>query len=70
MTTYYKIRQLLLKNATVILLQNATQVYYEMRQVSCYEMRQFSHKIRLLLQIATVHQPNIKLMKIMTNKKL
>ena len=29
---YYKMRQVLLQNATAILLQNATEVYYKMRQ--------------------------------------
>ena len=45
MTLYYKIRQILLQNATVILLQNATEVYYKMRQ--------FYYKMRQLLQITT-----------------
>ena len=47
MTLYYKMRQ--------ILLQNATEVYYKMCQVFYYKMRQFYYKIRRLLQIATVH---------------
>ena len=46
MTVYYKMRQILLQNATAILLQNATEVYYKMRQV-------FYCKIRQLLQIVT-----------------
>ena len=46
MTLYYKMRQILLQNATAILLQNATEVYYKMRQVFYYKMRQ-------LLQNAT-----------------
>ena len=29
MTLYYKLRQILLQNATAILLQNATKVYYK-----------------------------------------
>ena len=33
MTCYYKMRQILLRNATTILLQNATKVYYKMHQV-------------------------------------
>ena len=33
MTVYYKMRQILLQNATTILLQNATEVYYKMHQV-------------------------------------
>ena len=32
MALYYKMRQILLQNATAILLQNATEVYYKMRQ--------------------------------------
>ena len=40
MTLYYKMRQILLQNATAILLQNATEVYYKMRQVFYYKMRQ------------------------------
>ena len=36
MTVYYKMRQILLQNATAILLQNAAEVYYEMRQVFYY----------------------------------
>ena len=47
MTLYYKMRQILLQNATAILLQNATEVYYKMRQVFYYKMRQ-------LLQNSTV----------------
>ena len=33
MTCYYKMRQILLRNATTILLQNVTKVHYKMRQV-------------------------------------
>ena len=40
MTVYYKMRQMLLQNATAILLQNATEIYYKMRQVFYYKMRQ------------------------------
>ena len=36
---YYKMRQMLLQNATTILLQNATKVYYKMRQAFYYKMR-------------------------------
>ena len=53
MTVYYKLRQMLLQNATDILLQNATKVYYKMRQVFYYKMQQFYYKIRRLLQNAT-----------------
>ena len=45
-TVYYKMRQMLLQNATAILLQNGTEVYYKMRQV-------FYCKMRQLLQNAT-----------------
>ena len=51
MTLYYKIRQVLLQNATAILLQNATEVYYNMRQGFYYKMRR--------LQIATAHSRKI-----------
>ena len=46
MTVYYKMRQILLQNATANLLQNATEVYYKMRQV-------FYHEMQVLLQNAT-----------------
>ena len=46
MALYYKMRQ--------ILLQNATKVYYKIRQVFYYKMRQFYYRMRRLLQIATV----------------
>ena len=52
MTVYYKMRQMLLQNATAILLQNATKVYYKMRQVFYYKMRRFYYKMRQLLQNA------------------
>ena len=45
MTLYYKIRQILLKNATTILLQNVTKVYYKMRQVLYYKMRKLLQKV-------------------------
>ena len=54
MTVYYKIRQILLPNATAILLQNVTEVYYKKRQVFYFKMRQFYYKMRQLLQIATI----------------
>ena len=53
MILYYKMRQILLQNATAILLQNAIKVYYKMRQVFYYKMRQFYYKMRQLLQNAT-----------------
>ena len=46
MALYYKMRQ--------ILLQNATKVYYKMRQVFYYKMRQFYYRMRQLLQIGTI----------------
>ena len=45
MTVYYKMRQILLQNATTILLQSAAEVYYRMRQVFYYKMRRFYYKI-------------------------
>ena len=56
MTLYYKMRQILLQNATAILLQNATEVYYKIRLVFYYKMQQFYYKMRQLLQIATVQK--------------
>ena len=68
MTLYYKMRQILLQNATAILLQNSTEVYYKMRQVFYCKMRQLlqiasfitkcdsCYKMRRLLQIATVQR--------------
>ena len=53
MTAYYKMRQILLQNATDILLQNATEVYYKMRQVFYYKMRQFYYKMRQLSKNGT-----------------
>ena len=52
MTLYYKMRQMLLQNATVFLLPNATKVYYKMRQVFYYKIRQFRYKMGQLLQNA------------------
>ena len=46
MTVYYKMRQILLQNATAILVQNATEVYYKMRQA-------FYCKMQHLLQNTT-----------------
>ena len=46
MTVYYKMQQ--------ILLQNATEVHYKMREVFCHKMRQ-------LLQIATIFLQNVTL---------
>ena len=48
MTVYYKMRQILLQNATAILLQNAAEVYYEMRQVFYYRMRQLLQNARFI----------------------
>ena len=58
MKVYYKMRQILLQNATAILLQNATGVYYKIRQASYYKMRKFCYKMRQLLQIATTSLQN------------
>ena len=54
MTLYYKMRQILLQNATAILLQNPANVSYKMRQVFSYKMRQFKYKMRQLLQNASI----------------
>ena len=54
MTLYYKMRKILLQNATVILLQNTTEVYYKMRQVFYYKMRQLLQIAMILLQNVTV----------------
>ena len=56
MTVCYKMRQILLQNATPILLQNATKVYYKMHQVFYYKMRQFYYKMRQLLQMQRLSQ--------------
>ena len=53
MTVCYKMRQILLKNATAILLQNATEVYYKMRQVFYCKTRQLLQIASILLQNAT-----------------
>ena len=47
MTVYYKMRQILLQNATAILSKNATGVYYKMCQV-------FIENATILLQNGTV----------------
>ena len=54
MTLYYKMRQILLQNATAILLQNATNLYYKIRQVFYYKMRQLLQLPTILLQNVTV----------------
>ena len=46
MTLYYKMRQ--------ILLHNATEAYYKMRQVFYYKIRQYYYKMRQLLENATI----------------
>ena len=46
MALYYKMRQILLQNATAVLLQNATKVYYKMCQVIYYKLRRFYDKLR------------------------
>ena len=51
MALYYKMRQILLLNATATLFQNATEVYYKMRQ--------FYHKMWQLLQNATILLQNM-----------
>ena len=54
MIVYYKMRQILLQNATTISLQNATEVYYKMRQAFYCKMRQLLQIATILLQNATV----------------
>ena len=54
MALCYKIRQILLQNATAILLQNATKVYYKMRLAFNYKIRQLLQIVTILLQNATV----------------
>ena len=44
--TLLQIRQILLKNVTIILLQNAAKVYHKMRQIFYYKMRQFYQHLR------------------------
>ena len=46
MTVYFKMRQ--------VLLQNATKVYYKIRQVFYYKMRQLLQIVMILLQNAEV----------------
>ena len=55
MTANYKMRQVLLQNATTILLQNAAEVYYKMHPVFYYKMRQLLHIAAILLQNLTVN---------------
>ena len=54
MTVYYKMRKILLQNATAILLQNVTEVYYKMPRFFITKLRYFYYKMRRLLQIAIV----------------
>ena len=54
MTVYYKMRQILLQNATAILLQNAREVYYQICQFFYYKMQQLLQNATILLQDATV----------------
>ena len=54
MTIYYKMRQILLQNATTILLRNVTEICYKMSLVFCYKMRQLLQIVALLLQNAKV----------------
>ena len=44
--TLLQIRQILLKNVTIIFLQNPTKVYHKMRQIFYYKMRQFYQNLR------------------------
>ena len=51
MTAYYKMRQILLQNATAILLQNVTEAFYKMFQVFYYKMRQLFYKLQQLFKL-------------------
>ena len=51
MTLYYKIRQILLQNATAMLLQNGIKVCYKMHQVFYYKMWQFYYKMWRVLDV-------------------
>ena len=53
MKVYYKMRQILLQNATPFLLQNATEIYQKNRQFY-YKIRQLLQNVTILLQNATV----------------
>ena len=48
MTVYYKMRQILLQNATAILLQNATEVNYKMGQDFITKCNSFIKKMRVI----------------------
>ena len=50
MTLYYKMRQ--------ILIQNATKVHYKMRQLLYYKMQHFYYKLRQLLQNTSISLQN------------
>ena len=52
MTTYYKMRQRLLQNATVVLRENGTKIYYKMRQVFLKKYDSFAKNSTVLLQNA------------------
>ena len=72
MKLYYKMRKILLPNATAILLQNAIEVHYKMCQVFYYKMcfitkcygyynlRRFYYKMGQLLQNATIIHTTIQ----------
>ena len=53
MTVCYRMRQILLQNATAILLQIVTEVCYKMCKVFYYKMRQLLQIATTLLQNAT-----------------
>ena len=50
MTTYYKMRQRLLQNATVVLRENGTKIYYKMRQVFLKKYDSFEKKCNSLIR--------------------
>ena len=48
MTLYYKMKQILLHNTTIILLQNTTKAYYKRRQRFYYKMRQLLQNVTII----------------------
>ena len=51
MTAYYKMRQRLLQNATVVLRENGTKIYYKMRQVFLKKYDSFAKNATVLLGV-------------------
>ena len=55
MTTYYKMQQRLLQNATVVLTENGTKIYYKMRQVFLKKCDSFAKKCNSLITKCSSH---------------